>query len=273
MDRTNDAEQWEDPEAMAVDLAVHGGTPSMGPLRITLAGRAEISASAALNGAAWLTRATEHERPERCGQQEWCHTEADVLLGAALIEVASGSAGAASRCYPGGRRGRSHARGRLDLVHTGHLASPNGAPAFTRIGGANTPGAAPRCSSRATIREAPVDTPGDPIAVVVQLAQSGRSPLRCASRLRIAWIVSIGGARCSRQLATQPSGQAVIADNQCLWDAYQVSAGFVLRCESGGRFDGSAFEQVGSGPFREPDVGAGAGEVDGHLLCESRDLG
>jgi len=100
------------------------------------------------------------------------------------------------RPYPGGRRSRSHARGRLDLVHTGHLASPNGAPAFTRIGGANTPGAAPRCSSRATIREAPVDTPVDPIAVVVQLVQSGRSPLRYASRLRVAWIVSIGGARC-----------------------------------------------------------------------------
>jgi len=33
----------------------------------------------------------------------------------------------------------------------------------------------------------------------------------------------------------------------------------LLRCESGGRFDGSAFEQVGSGPFREPGVGAGAG--------------
>jgi hypothetical protein len=47
----------------------------------------------------------------------------------------------------------------------------------------------------------------------------------------------------------------------------------LLRRESGGRFDGSAFEQVGSGQFREPGVGAGAGEVDGHLPCESCDLG
>ena len=47
----------------------------------------------------------------------------------------------------------------------------------------------------------------------------------------------------------------------------------LLRRKSGGRFDGSAFEQVGSGPFREPGVGAGAGDVDGQLLRESCDLG
>ena len=119
----------------------------------------------------------------------------------------------------------------------------------------------------------PADTPGDPIAVVVQLAQSGRSPLRYASRLRVAWIVSIGGARCSRQLAIQPSGQAVIADDQCFGTRTRFLPASLLRRKSGGRFDGSAFEQVGSGPFREPGVGAGAGEVDGHLLRQSCDLG
>ena len=183
-------------------------------------------------------------------------------------------AGAPARLapYPRGGRSRSHARGRLDIVHTGRLASPKRQPPITRVGGANTPGAAPRCSSRATIREAPVDTPSDPIAVVVQLAQSGRSPLRCASRLRIAWMVSIGGARCSRQLAIQPSGQAVIADDQCSGTRARFLPAPLLRRKSGGRFDGSAFEQVGSGPFREPSVGAGAGDVDGHLLGQSCDL-
>jgi hypothetical protein len=107
---------------------------------------------------------------------------------------------------------------------------------------------------------------------VVQLAQSGRSPLRCASRLRIAWIVSIGGARCSRQLAIQPSGQAVIADDQCSGTRARFLPAPLPRRKSGGRFDGSAFEQVGSGPFREPSVGAGAGDVDGHLLGQSCDL-
>ena len=218
---------------------------------------------------AWLTRTTEHERP---GQPKWCHTEADVLLAAALIEVASGSAGATS-ALPRGRRSRSHARGRLDLVDAGRLASPNGAPAFTRVGGANTAGAAPRCSSRATIRGDPADTPGDANAVAVQLAQSGRSPLRYASRLRIAGIVSIGGARCSRQLAIQPSGHAVLADDRCFGIRTRFLPASLLRRKSGGRFDGSAFEQVGSGPFREPGVGAGAGEVDGQLLRESCDLG
>ena len=104
MDRTNDAEA-----ATRKRVAPRRCGRSRGAWRdsfdgtawITLAGRAEISASAALKGAAWLTRATEHERPERRGQPEWCHTEADVLLGAALIEVASGSAGAASALTPG----------------------------------------------------------------------------------------------------------------------------------------------------------------------------
>lgn len=76
------------------------------------------------------------------------------------------------------------------------------------------------------------------------------------------------------QLAIQPSGkEAVIADDQCFGTRTRFLPASLLRCKSGGRFDGSAFEQVGSGPFREPAVSAGAGEVDGHLLCESRDLG
>ncbi len=73
--------------------------------------------------------------------------------------------------------------------------------------------------------------------------------------------------------ACRAAQRAVIADDQCFGTCVRFLPASLLRRESGGRFDGSAFEQVGSGQLREPGVGAGAGEVDGQLLCESCDLG